>query len=179
MHWFLRSTFIVSTMISVSCFDISSKPVNITSSNKISTNTVKQVDSNAEIYELFKPVCLKPIEEKKLSVKPKPIKKVVKKQKIKKQKPEKIKPIYKPFDVTLSPKKVKKHLYITKSTPIDLNYEITDQTGNTLFEGEIKPNKNKLNMEDVSNGVYYFHVVFPDTNIKKAYRFIVNRSVSL
>ena len=179
MHWFLRSTFIVSTMISVSCFDISSKPVNITSSNKNLTDTVKQVDSNAEIYELFKPVYLKPIEEKKLSVKPKPIKKVVKKQKVKKQKPEKIKPIYKPFDVTLSPKKVKKHLYITKSTPIDLNYEITDQTGNTLFEGEIKPNKNKLNMEDVSNGVYYFHVVFPDTNIKKAYRFIVNRSVSL
>lgn len=179
MHWFLRSTFIISTMISVSCFDINSNPIDNISAKTILKDTVMQVSINNDIYKLFKPVCLKPIEEKKISVKLKPKKTVIKKQKPKKTKTQKKDPIYKPFDVTLSPKKVTKHLFITKSTPIDLNYEITDQTGKMLFEGEIKPNKNKLNLEDVNDGVYYFHVVFPDTNIKKAYRFIVNRSVSL
>ena len=181
MHWFLRSTFIASTMISISCFDLSSNPVKRIPENITETDPVNQDHSTTELYELFKPVNLKPIELKKTRVKLRTTKAVKKKQQVKKliQKPKRINPLYKPFDVTLSPKKVNKHLFITKSTPIDLNYEITDQTGKMLFEGEIKPNKNKLNLEEVNDGVYYFHVVFPDTNIRKAYRFIVNKSVSL
>ncbi len=175
MHWLLNSTLIASTMFCVSCFDLSSKTAKRASDTKSVIDEAPQTNSKEELYDLFKPVSLKPIEEKKVSVKIKSRKSVKKKKIVKQTKQKQINPLYKSFDVTLSPKKVDKHLYITKSTPLDLNYEITDQTGRLIFEGEIKPNKNKLNMEDVKDGVYYFHVVFPDTNIKKAYRFIVDK----
>jgi hypothetical protein len=175
MHWLLRSTFIASSMFCISCFDLGPKPEKRVSETKPVIEE-PQANSKKELYALFKPVSLKPIVKEKLVLENKPTKTLKKKTlKQTKQKTKKIKPLYKAFDVTLSPKKVDKHLYITKSTPINLNYEITDQTGKMIFEGEIKPNKNKLNMEDVNDGVYFFHVIFPDTNIKKAYRFIVDK----
>ena len=177
MHWLLNSTLIASSMFCVSCFDLGSKPAKRTSDIKLIKEEHPEANSNKALYTLFKPVTLKPIKEKRLNVKIKRSKAIIKKKTIKQQKPKekKISTLYKPFDVTLSPKKVDKHLYIKKNTPNDLNYEITDQTGRLIFKGEIRPNKNKLNMEEVKDGVYFFHVVFPDTNIRKAYRFIVDK----
>ena len=77
------------------------------------------------------------------------------------------------YKINLNVNQQDNFLLIRKHYHEKVKYDISDATGMILFNGKLNKLKQTLNLVDLAPGVYFLNASFPDTNLKKSFRFIV------